>query len=130
MNRFFTELEKNGLVTYGVNEVKQAIESGAVDTLLISESFDWVRVRLGCQCGSEETKDMKRSIFEASKETVCGKCGGKARPCAEEVDLMDVLLEQAEKMGAKVEIVSTETPEGGQFKELGGVAAFLRYKVS
>ena len=130
MNRFFTELEKNGLVTYGLNEVKQAMEAGAVETLLISEGFDWVRVRFACQCGNEETKDLKRSVFQAKKEQKCGKCGGWMKPSGEEMDLMDVIIEQAEKMGAKVEIISTETPEGGQFKELGGIAAFLRYKIS
>ena len=128
MNRFFTELEKNGPVTYGLNEVKQAIESGAVDTLLISEGFDWVRVRFACQCGAEETKDLKRSVFQAKKEQKCGKCGGWMKPSGEEMDLMDLIMEAAEKTGAKVEIISLETPEGGQFKELGGIAAMLRYK--
>jgi len=130
MNRFFTELEKNGPVTYGLNEVKQAIESGAVETLLISEGFDWVRVRFACQCGNEETKDLKHGVFKAKKEQKCGKCGGWMKPSGEEMDLMDAIMEQAEKMGAKVEVISTETPEGGQFKELGGIGAMLRYKVS
>jgi len=128
MNRFFAELEKNGLVTYGLNEVKQAIEAGAVETLLMSEAFDWVRVRFACQCGNEETKDLKRSAFKAKKEQKCGKCGGWMKPSGEETELMDVIIEAAEKTGAKVEMISTETPEGGQFKELGGIAAFLRYK--
>jgi len=130
MNRFFTELEKNGPVTYGLNEVKQAMEAGAVETLLISEGFDWVRVRFACQCGNEETKDLKRSVFQAKKEQKCGKCGGWMKPSGEEMDLMDVIIEQAEKTGAKVEVISTETPEGGQFRELGGIAAFLRYKLN
>lgn len=130
VSKFLGELEKNGNVTYGLNEVKHAMEAGAVDTLLISEGFDYVRVRLNCQCGSDETKDVKRSVLEASKEMACGKCGGKVKPSDEKIDLMDVLMEQAQKMGAKVEIISTETPEGGQFKELGGIAAFLRYKIS
>ena len=130
MNRFFTELEKNGPVTYGLNEVKQAIEAGAVETLLISEGFDWVRVRFACQCGNEETKDLKRGVFKAKKEQKCGKCGGWMKPSGEEMDLMDVIMEAAEKTGGKVEVISTETPEGGQFKELGGVGAMLRYKIS
>ena len=130
MNRFFAELEKNGLVTYGLAEVKQAIDAGAVETLLMSEAFDWVRVRFACQCGNEETKDLKRSAFKAKKEQKCGKCGGWMKPSCEEMDLMDVIVEAAEKTGAKVEMISIETPEGGQFKELGGIAAFLRYKIS
>jgi len=36
----------------------------------------------------------------------------------------------AENTGATVEMVSTETKEGEQFKNLGGIGAILRYKVS
>ena len=38
--------------------------------------------------------------------------------------------EQAKKVGTAVEIISTETPEGAQLKELGGYGAFLRFEVS
>jgi peptide chain release factor subunit 1 len=36
---------------------------------------------------------------------------------------------EAKKTGANVIIVSTETREGGQLKEIGGIAAILRYEV-
>jgi peptide chain release factor subunit 1 len=39
------------------------------------------------------------------------------------------LKEKAESTGATVEVVSTETEEGDQFKNLGGIGAVLRFKV-
>lgn len=39
------------------------------------------------------------------------------------------LKKMAENISAKVEIVSTETPEGEQFKNLSGMGAILRYKI-
>jgi stalled ribosome rescue protein Dom34 len=39
------------------------------------------------------------------------------------------LSELAENIGARVEIVSTETPEGEQFNNLSGVGAMLRFKI-
>ncbi|MBI2005524.1 MAG: hypothetical protein HYS80_02055, partial [Candidatus Aenigmarchaeota archaeon] len=36
---------------------------------------------------------------------------------------------KAQNFGTKVEIVSTDTPEGMQFKQLGGIGGFLRYKL-
>jgi len=36
---------------------------------------------------------------------------------------------EAEKMSSKVQIISTETREGNQLKDLGGYAAILRYEV-
>ena len=59
----------------------KALDCGAVDKLLLSESFD------------------KIESFE----------------------------EKANNMGTKVFIVSVDTREGAQLKELGGVAAILRY---
>lgn len=38
------------------------------------------------------------------------------------------ILEHAESMGSKVELISTESPRGGQLKELGGIGAILRYR--
>ena len=35
----------------------------------------------------------------------------------------------AEKTGTKIEVISTDTPEGLQFHELGGIAGMLRYKI-
>ena len=39
------------------------------------------------------------------------------------------LEERAQKGGAVVKIISTETREGTQLKELGGIAAILRYEI-
>jgi peptide chain release factor subunit 1 len=35
----------------------------------------------------------------------------------------------AENIGSKIEIVSTETEEGDQFKNLGGIGAILRFRM-
>jgi stalled ribosome rescue protein Dom34 len=37
--------------------------------------------------------------------------------------------EEAKNMGSEMVIISTETREGVQLKEMGGVAAILRYEV-
>ncbi|MBS3146317.1 peptide chain release factor aRF-1 [Candidatus Woesearchaeota archaeon] len=41
--------------------------------------------------------------------------------------LIDQLTELAEKTGTAIEFISTDTSEGNQLKDLGGVAALLRY---
>ena len=128
MNRFFTELQKSGVVTYGVEDVKKALEMGSVEILMISEEFDWMRVNYECdKCGHEERKDVKKKQMKNKK---CPKCGGWMKPDKDEMlELEDVLIEQAENTSAKVEIISTETQEGAQFKEIGGIGAILRFKL-
>ncbi|MBU1198567.1 MAG: helix-turn-helix domain-containing protein [Nanoarchaeota archaeon] len=44
-------------------------------------------------------------------------------------DLIDEFDEEAQKLGTNVEVISTETREGVQLKEMGGIAAILRYPV-
>ncbi|MBN2052473.1 peptide chain release factor aRF-1 [Candidatus Woesearchaeota archaeon] len=43
--------------------------------------------------------------------------------------LMDEFDKEAQKFGTKTEVISTETREGVQLKEMGGIAAILRYPV-
>jgi peptide chain release factor subunit 1 len=86
MTEFFNYLAtKMNKVSYGEKEVRKALELGAVDRLLVSDSV------------SEE----KMEEFEA----------------------------EAKKTGANVIIISTETREGNQLRELGGIAAILRYEL-
>ncbi|MCK5107570.1 MAG: peptide chain release factor aRF-1 [Nanoarchaeota archaeon] len=86
MQLFFQTLAtESDKVSYGEKEVRRALEMGAVETLLISESVD----------------DDKIEEFE----------------------------EKALELGTKVELISTETREGVQLRDIGKIAAILRYKL-
>ncbi len=39
VEKFFEEVSKENLATYGINEVKKAVEYGAVETLLVSDAY-------------------------------------------------------------------------------------------
>ena len=124
MEEFFMHLKKDdGLAVYGLNEVKKALDYGAVRILLISEEFEWVRVKLKCQCGNKIEKDIKPgSVIK------CPNCGNEMEIESEE-ELVEVLSKQAKELGSEVVIISTDTSEGLQFKELGGIGAILRFKM-
>ena len=126
MAKFYAELKAEGNIVYGYTETDKAIDAGAVEILLISEDFNWVHVKLKCSDGHEKHEDLPKTLAAVQK---CEE-DGKTMEVVEEQDLGDVLIEKAAKEGAKVEYISTSTPEGRQFKELGGIAAFLRYKLT
>jgi peptide chain release factor subunit 1 len=87
MNLFFKTLaEEPTKVSYGEAAVRHALEMGAVDTLLLSETID--------------------------------------------EKLSDELEEKAGQTGTQIKIISTETREGIQLKDMGGIAAILRYSFS
>ena len=87
MGKFFNLLStKPNMVSYGKDQVKHALELGAVDTLLISEA-------------------------------------------AEEKDIEE-LEEIAKNLNSDVEIISIETREGVQLRDMGKFAALLRYPIA
>lgn len=125
MEKFFTEMKEGGNVAYGFEETNRALDAGAVETLLISEGFNWVRAKLKCQCGFTVEKDLAKNLVDKQH---CGKCG-KTLAAEEIKDLGDIITEKATNLGVKIEFISTDTREGVQFKELSGIGAFLRYKL-
>jgi peptide chain release factor subunit 1 len=136
MQRFMREVAgESGLATYGLEEIKRALNYGAVDTLLLSEKNDQYRVKLGCSnCEYKEERTIKQRIlgkFKADiQEQSCPKCGSNSFKILQIISLIEELGEIAESTGTKVEILSTETEEGEMLNStFGGVAAVLRYKI-
>jgi len=127
LERFFTELSKDsGLAVYGVDETMKALEMGAMEILLISEELSLTRGRFSCpSCGNSLEKVVRLDRRDSVK---CPKCGGPMK-IAEEEDITDKLIEMAEHVNTKVELVSTDSREGEQFHDMGGIAGILRYRV-
>ena len=85
VNKFLKEAVTSGFATYGIKEVREALNIGKVSMLLLSEKLD--------------------------------------------DNMITELSDLAEKKDTKIEMVSTETPEGEQFYiGFHGIGAFLRYK--
>jgi peptide subunit release factor 1 (eRF1) len=75
--------------------------------------------------------DVKISLEQDLLSTTCKKCNAAALYVDETKDLVDELIDLAEKQNANVAVISTETDEGVMLKDsFGGIAAILRYKVS
>lgn len=87
MNAFLEKLGRDpDLVSYGETEVKKALELGAVQTLLLSETLDDEKI--------------------------------------------DELENIAKQYSTEVKLISTETREGVQLRDIGKIGAILRYKIS
>ncbi len=130
VKEFLGRLAKNGAVAYGEADVRKALDANAVDLLLISEALEKYRVTLRClSCKKtfEETTDHIGKFRTQIKSRKC-ECGSPLK-IEKEQDLIEQLIEQAETLGTKVELISTDTGEGQQLFQLGGLGALLRYKL-
>jgi peptide chain release factor subunit 1 len=127
LERFFSEIAKDtGLAVYGIKETVKALEMGAVDILLISEDFDWLKVSFECpSCKAKLERYVKR---EGKQAVPCPTCGTEMQNM-EEADGAEKLSEFAEGVGTTVEIVSIDSREGVQLHEMGGIAGILRYSM-
>ncbi len=125
--RFFNELGKDsGLAVYGLKEIIDALKAGTMEILLVSDKLDWVKARVKCpKCGEESDAVMARDKLESLK---CPKCSELYEILAEK-DLTDEIVKMAEEMSTNVEMISSDTKEGSQLKEMGGIGGILRYKV-
>jgi len=126
LNRFFLNLQKEtGLSIYGITEVKSALDIGAVDTLIVSEAFEFGHFDIKCsKCEYKESKVVRKDKLPAK----CSQCGSGLN--IEEKDIFEELTNISEQTGAKMEVVSADTAEGVSFLRLGGIGAILRYRLS
>lgn len=133
VRRFLSEVSKdNGLAVYGEKEIVKAMKNGLLDTLLIVEDLDKVLIKLRCgNCGEEYTYALseKEKITKLPQilSQPCSKCGSKSLEIIEERSLVDHYIEEAEKHGVKVELISSQHEEGDMLKRaFGGIAGFLK----
>ena len=128
VQKFLHELiSDNGLASYGEKEVRQNLQMGAVEILLLSEDLNSKRISYECSvCGHTSEYTSKNS--ESEVEKTCNNCNEKMK-VVESKDVIDDFVEMSEEVGSEVEIVSTETEEGMQLlRAFGGIGAVLRYR--
>lgn len=134
VRRFMEGLVDRGLVAYGEADVRKALESGAVETLLISEGLRRTRVLARCRaCGSEirETTQNVEHYGLQLAERACQSCGRFELELIGGEDIVEELSGLADEFGSRTEFISTETDEGKQLlMAFGGLAALLRFKVA
>ncbi|MHA1272282.1 MAG: peptide chain release factor aRF-1 [Promethearchaeota archaeon] len=137
MQKFLKELSnETGMVAYGLEEVRKALNMGAVETLILSEKLNSYDVSLRCSnCGYSENVVVPESKLEKleadSQDKICPKCSSNTFGIIEKKSLIEELGEIAESMGTEVDIISTETEEGEMlYSTFGGIVALLRFKLS
>ena len=137
VQKFLYEIgHDTGLGVYGETQVRKYLNAGVVDLLLVSEKMTIMHIYTKCKnCGAVDDALIPQAGFVKFEQdlmsTACKKCNSAALAVDETKDLVDELIEIAEKASANVAVISTETDEGVMLKDsFGGIAAILRYKVS
>jgi len=121
---------------YGETVVRKYLNAGIVDLLLVSEKINTLHVYVKCKnCGATDDSLIPTANLVKFEQdllsTSCKKCNAASLAVDESKDLVDELIEIADKQNTKVAVISTETNEGVMLKDsFGGIAAILRYRAS
>jgi peptide chain release factor subunit 1 len=134
VRKLFDEINSNrGLAIYGMQEVIDTLKSGAVDTVLVNDNINKVRVVVRCKrCGNEQEAIVNRERYIALEQELsskaCSSCSSMDHDINDQ-DIVEYIDELAFNTGSRVEVISSNTEEGKMLESIGGIAAILRYKV-
>ena len=111
MDQLMAEISKDegGKAVYGYEEVKKALEYGAIESLMVC--------------------DEKLMVPEMVEEEGPGERGKGLKAKGEGREEIEMLLERVERERGKIVVFSTEFEPGKRLKGLGGVAALLRFPI-
>jgi len=132
MKRFLREITKGekSLALYGEDQIRKALEMGAVDTLLLSENLRRYRITLACpSCDYREQRTLAEDELDDFEPPECSQCSTPtSMEIVEKNDLIDELSELVESTGGSVVLISQSSEEGDSlYSAFNGIAAITRY---
>jgi peptide chain release factor subunit 1 len=132
ISSYFDEISQDsGRVCYGVEDTLKALESGAVDTLIVFENLDVTRWVLKPSSGSDIILHTTKLQESGPRDQFLDKETGQEMEVVEQGSLLEWFAENYKGFGATLEFVSDKSSEGNQFvKGFGGIGALLRYKLN
>lgn len=131
IGRYFDEISQDtGKYCFGVNDTLQALEMGAVETLIVWENIDMSRFTLKNHAKDEEVVLYLNSEQEKDKTRFLDKDTGVELELIERISILEWFANNYKTYGATLEIVTDRSQEGSQFcKGFGGIGGILRYRV-
>lgn len=131
ISSYFSEISQDtGRYCFGVQDTLYALETGAIETLIVWESLDIMRYSV------ENSATKEQSLLYLTEAQLQGSVEhfkdneGNDLDVLEEVQLLEWLANNFKTFGAKLEFVTNRSQEGSQFcKGFGGIGGLLRYQV-
>lgn len=121
VDNFMQKAIKGNLVTYGLNEVIQALKEGRAQKVLVSENLKVDQTSFDCN-------DCGKQFFDQKDAKKCPYCNSENIEKLETIDAGDFFYDLAKKTNTEIVFISQNTSEGEQFyNAFGGIGAILRY---
>lgn len=128
LSHYFTQISMDtGKYCFGVKDTLIALDSGAVEELIVWENLDIQRITL-CH-PTTQTKSVVHLQEEKMKEQKFEEDGVEL-DIVENISLVEWITNHFKEFGAKLQFVTNRSQEGSQFcKGFGGIGGILRYQL-
>jgi len=130
ISRYFDEIAKDtGQYCFGVDDTLKALESGAVEVLIVWENLDIARYVLKTPSGEKKVLHLKPEQVK-NKDNFINKETGLEFEVEEQMQLLEWFANNYKNFGTNLQIVTDRSQEGSQFcKGFGGIGGLLRYRL-
>ena len=130
LSSYFDEINKDsGKYCYGMNDTMYALESSAIETLIVWEELPIKRLELlNPITQKKEVRYLKPEEFGEQSNFFDGE--GVELEVVSDGLLIEWLADNYKNYGAKLELTTDKSTEGSQFaKGFGGLGGFLRFTI-
>jgi peptide chain release factor subunit 1 len=130
ISRYFDEIAKDtGQYCFGIDDTLKALESGAVEVLIVWENLDITRYVLKNPNGEKKILFLKPDQVK-DKSHFINKETGLELEVEEQIPLLEWFANNYKNFGTNLQIVTDKSQEGSQFcKGFGGIGGLLRYRL-
>ncbi|XP_010442197.1 PREDICTED: eukaryotic peptide chain release factor subunit 1-1 [Camelina sativa] len=131
IGKYFEEISQDtGKYVFGVEDTLNALESGAIETLIVWENLDINRyVMKNTATGETVIKHLNKEQ-EANTENFKVVDSDLALDVEEKLSLLEWLANEYRRFGCALEFVTNKSQEGSQFcRGFGGIGGILRYQL-
>jgi peptide chain release factor subunit 1 len=125
---YFTQISRDtGKYCFGVDDTLTALDSGAVEELIVWENLDIQRIELkNPSTGSTKVVHIKEEQMKEQK----WEEDGVELEIQDNQTLLEWIANHFKEFGAKLQFVTNRSQEGSQFcKGFGGIGGILRYQL-
>ncbi|KAH9260288.1 peptide chain release factor 1 [Batrachochytrium salamandrivorans] len=133
ISKFFEHISLDtGQVCFGINDTTKALEMGAIETLVIWEDLEYLRVQMrNIPTDTITTLYLTQNQLSDEKIYKDPATGAIVNEVMEKDNFIEWLSEKKERRrGARLELVSNKSQEGAQFQiGFGGIAGIMRWKL-
>jgi len=128
--KYFDEIAKDtGQYCFGVEDTLKALESGAVEVLIVWENLEIIRYTLKNPNGERVVLHLKPDQSK-DKSHFMNKETGAELEVEEQMPLLEWFANNYKNFGTNLQIVTDRSQEGSQFcKGFGGIGGLLRYRL-